>query len=85
MLRLKELREKRRISQTEFAQIIGISRQTLWNYENNVSEPGIDNLAKIAIILNVTIDELIGFRDDYEKLHEELLNKIQQKEKEPKS
>jgi len=85
MLRLKELRQKRRISQTSFAHLIGTSRQTLWNYENNVSEPNIDTLAKIALVLDVSVDELIGFKNDYEQFHQELSIKIQQKEKEPKS
>jgi len=85
MLRLKELRLKSGFSQQELAFMVGVKASTISNYEQGTREPDIETMIKIAIVLNVTVDELISFQEKYEQLHEELLNKIQEKEKEPKS
>ena len=65
--------------------MVGVKASTISNYEQGTREPDIETMIKIAIVLNVTVDELISFQEKYEQLHEELLNKIQQKEKESKS
>jgi len=85
MLKLKEFREKKGLSQLSLGNILGISKQTVSSYETGSREPNIEMLAKLAIVLEVTIDELIEFRKIYDQVHEELYEKVQEKEKEPKS
>jgi len=81
MLRLREFRQKVRLSQTDLAKIIGVSRQMLWNYENNFSEPNIDTLAKIAIALDCSVDDLIDFKKIHDEISEEILEMIQKTKK----
>lgn len=56
---IKNTRLQKKISQKDFAKILDIPVSTLANYENNHREPGIETLSKIAIALEVPLDDLI--------------------------
>lgn len=59
-MKLKELREKSKISQRELAEQIDIPVQTLFGYEKGTREPNIATLIKLADYYHITIDELVG-------------------------
>lgn len=63
--RIKERREVVNMSQTELAEKAGISKQTLYKYENNiiVNIPS-DKVEKIASILDTTPAYLMGWEDE---------------------
>ena len=48
------------ISQSELGQLIGVSGQTILNWENNIFEPKIEHLIKLADYFNVSVDEILG-------------------------
>jgi len=59
--RIKKLRIERDYTQERFAQIAGISYASLVKIENDaVKNPSIKTVKKIAVALNVTVDELIS-------------------------
>lgn len=58
--RLKDLRQEKKISQTELASALNISNRTISMYEQGNSEPNVEILSKIADYFNVTADYLIG-------------------------
>lgn len=58
-MRLKELRKKANISQLELGKIIGVTGQTVLNWESEIYEPKIEYLIKLADYFNVTIDYLV--------------------------
>ena len=58
--RIKSLREKENFSPSEIATALNISIQAYYKYESGKSEPSIENLIKLANILNVTLDYLVG-------------------------
>lgn len=60
-VRLKNLRKMRKISQKDFAKKLGITAQTYNRYERNNAQPSIDLLVHIACLLEVSLDELVGF------------------------
>ena len=60
---LKELRNQKKISQQQLADIIGISQQSINKYENHGVEPDIDTLIKLAKYFNTSVDYLIGNTD----------------------
>jgi len=68
MLKLREFRQKMGYSQAYISKILDIPASTYANWEQGTREPGIENLAKIAIALECTVDDLI----DFKKLHDEL-------------
>ena len=45
-------------SQAELARIAGISRQCLWEYENDVADPKLFNATCIADALGISLDYL---------------------------
>lgn len=58
--RLRFLRESAGLTQTELAKKICVAATTYRNYENTSREPNYDTLVKIASVLRVSIDELLG-------------------------
>lgn len=62
--RLKNLRKKARLTQTDVAEKLGISQQAYASWERGVKKPTQDNLVKIAQILKVSIDYLVGNSDE---------------------
>lgn len=58
--RLTEVRKEQKKTQDEMAVLMDISRPSYTQYETGVSFPKFENLMKIAEILNVSIDYLVG-------------------------
>ncbi|MCI8415299.1 MAG: helix-turn-helix transcriptional regulator [Ruminiclostridium sp.] len=63
-LRLRQLREARKISRKAFAKKLGVSKETIYRYESNVQTPSLDRTKQMAIILQTSMDYLVGFSDD---------------------
>jgi len=64
LLRLKELRIYKQLSQSDIANDFGISQQTISSYENGTREPDFELLSKFADYFDVSIDYLIGRTND---------------------
>ncbi len=62
--KLKELRKKKGITQTEFAKEFNISVGTIGNWETGNREPDYEMLKKIAKYFNVSTDYLLGETDE---------------------
>ena len=61
---LKIARERKGISQKEMAEQIGVAKSTYSLYESGNREPNVQTIKKIADVLNVTADELLGLEDE---------------------
>jgi len=59
MKKLKELRKKQGMTQTELGSKIGVTKSTVSMYESGTHEPDIGTLKKIAEILGVSLDVLL--------------------------
>ena len=57
-MNLKYLRNKYGLSQEQFAEKIGVSRQTVAKWENGESLPDIEKCAQIALIFSVSLDAI---------------------------
>lgn len=66
--RLKKLRKDTGLTQVDVASKLGISQQAYASWERGVKKPTQDNLVKIAQVLNVSVDYLVG--NSEEKLDE---------------
>lgn len=58
-LNLRFLRKQRDLTQDEMPAQLGVSRATWSNYENDVTEPGIEMLLRISDFFDVSIDNLL--------------------------
>lgn len=59
-LRIKEIMGKRDVTSAWLAEQVGISKVAVSNIVTGKSSPSLDNLIKIASVLNVSITELIS-------------------------
>lgn len=66
-LTLKSAREIKRLKQSEAAKLIGISTDTLGNYERGKSYPDIPILRKIEEVYEIPYDRIIFLPLDYDK------------------
>jgi phage repressor protein C with HTH and peptisase S24 domain len=66
---LRHLRNERKLSQQELADLIRVGRTTIANIEANLANPGHKTLLEIVKVFDITIDEL---------LHTDLTKKIKQ-------
>lgn len=64
MNNLKKLRESKKKTLTQMSQEIGIGRGTINNYEVGRTEPNIANLEKLSNYFGVSIDKLLGIKDE---------------------
>ena len=67
--KLKEIRENLGLNKKEFAQYIGIKYTTYNGYETEALEPSSDFLILISEKFDVSIDYLLGLKDEREILH----------------
>ncbi|KML36369.1 helix-turn-helix domain-containing protein [Cytobacillus firmus] len=73
-IRLKKEREKRKWSQKEVAEKIGITNAVLSNYERDYRDPDTETLKKLADLYEVETDYLLG-RSDFQKSNINLQSK----------
>lgn len=58
--RLKDLREKHKISQRELSEMVHISQSVVSAYERNAAKPKFEHIAPLAQALNTSTDYLLG-------------------------
>ena len=62
--KLKILRNKKGLTQTELGKFFNLSKQTISSYENGGSSPDKEMLQLLADFFNVSTDYLLGRTDD---------------------
>lgn len=60
MLRLKEVRKKAKMNQTDLSKLLGVTQATLSGWENEKFEIDNGSLIKCSEIFNVSVDYLLG-------------------------
>lgn len=62
---IKNLRNAKKMTQSELAERVGITKATVSAYENSTRMPSYDVLIKIAQLFRVTTDNILGFSNKY--------------------
>lgn len=65
---LKSLRKERNLSQEDFAEIIGVTRQSISKWEIGEGYPDVEKLLLIAKSFNISLDWLMGLIPCFEDL-----------------
>ena len=60
---IRQLRTARNLSQVQLAKALGVTKQSVSNWENNNIQPSIDMLVKIARFFSVSTDYLLCLDD----------------------
>lgn len=63
--RLRELRKEKHLTQKELAQYLGLTANSICEWENHRSEPSISSLIKMSVLFETSIGYLIGSEDDF--------------------
>ena len=61
--RLRQLRIQSNIKQKEIADNLGVSTVTIRQYEQGTREPNIEKILKLALLFNVSLDDLLCLED----------------------
>lgn len=64
-IRLRQLREDRGLSQAALARKLGVSKETVYRYENNVQTPSLERAKQLAVVLRTSLDYLAGLDNSY--------------------
>ena len=73
-VRLKQLRQKNKLTQSELADILGLKPTAISNYESKRNEPSFDKLIALSKYFDVSCDYLLGISDAYRPLGGEVLD-----------
>lgn len=74
--KIRAIRKAKPMTQKELAGLLGISSVNISQIENNVREPKIDTLEKIADALEVSLAELLGIMPKLNKEYEDIFNTL---------
>ena len=74
-VRLKQLRQKNKITQGELAKLLGLKPTAISNYESERNEPSFDKLIALSKHFDVSCDYLLGVTDTYLPVGGEVLDK----------
>lgn len=74
MNRVRELRKKHGLSQSQLAEKLGVHQTAVSQWETGRTDPDIECARKMASIFDVSLDALLGTRDPAEELDEVYLN-----------
>ena len=77
MLRLKELRLNRGKTQSDIAELLGITRPAYTRYENSEREPDIKALRLLSEYYNVSVDYLLGREEQPTRSLDEQLDGVE--------
>lgn len=66
--RIVEIRKENNLTQEEFANMFGVTRQTVSNWENGKNYPDLFTLIKISDAFNCSLDSML--KEDYEMVEE---------------
>ena len=77
MKNLKKLRKQHNLSQQKLADILHVSQQSVYKYENDITSPDIETLICMAEYFNTSVDYLVEHTDiphKIEPVKETMLN-----------
>ena len=74
-IRLKQLRQKNKMTQSDLAKVLGLKPTAISNYESERNEPSFDKLIALSKCFDVTIDYLLGVSDTYLPVGGEVLDR----------
>ncbi|MGX7196407.1 helix-turn-helix domain-containing protein [Enterococcus olivae] len=71
-----QLRKDFGLSQEEVAEALGVSRQTISNWEHGLAQPTLDKAVELAHLFEVSLDELVGKKKQATKESNKLLHSL---------
>lgn len=76
MLKIKELRTEKGLTQKELAEKIDSTNKNIWAYENLGVFPSVETLIKLADVFDCSLEYLLGLAEEYESVTINLNNSL---------
>ena len=73
---LKNIRLDNNLTQDDFAEKLGVTRQTVSSWENGRSYPDIENIVKISEIFNISLDDMLKEYQSHKKVNDSQIKTI---------
>ena len=73
---LKNIRLDNNLTQDDFAEKLGVTRQTVSSWENGRSYPDIENTVKISEIFNISLDDMLKEYQSHKKVNDSQIKTI---------
>lgn len=70
MIRLKELRKEKKLTQEELARDIGVSKITILRWENGERQIKPDKAQRLADYFGVSVGYLLGYNEGHNRIHD---------------
>ena len=77
---IRNLRKQKKLSQMQFADLMGFSRSLIANWEREERDPNTADLIKIADYFDVSVDYLLGREDYYGNYYKRDISNLSEKE-----
>lgn len=71
--RLYNLRKQAKLSQSELAEMVGLTNKAVSKWENGKSKPATDTLKKLSVIFKLPIEELLMKSGDHKMRIEKIV------------
>ncbi len=63
-LRMKSLRKQKGLTQEQLGDMVGVSKDAISRYESNTQTPSLERVRRIALVLNTSVDYLLGLENE---------------------
>jgi len=73
---LKDARTRQKLSQEEIANLMGVTRYTIMNWESNKNKPDYGMVPRLCSILGITLTELFGMRSEYTAFERSVISEL---------
>ena len=79
--KINKIRKEKKLSQSNIAQAVGVSRDAISKYERGDIVPSVENARKMADVLGVSLDYLVSEDDVQEVIDNSMIQRVREIQK----
>ncbi len=79
--KISKIRKEKKLSQSDIAQVVGVSRDAISKYERGDIVPSVENAKKIAEVLSVSLNYLVSENDVQEVIDNSMIQRVREIQK----
>jgi len=76
--KISKIRKEKKLSQSDIAQAVGVSRDAISKYERGDIVPTVENTKKMADVLSVSLDYLVSENDVQEVIDNSMIQRVRE-------
>jgi len=76
--KINRMRKAKKLSQSDMAEAVGVSRDAISKYERDDIVPSVENARRIAQVLGVSLDYLVSDKEEQEVIDTAMLDRMRE-------